>query len=671
MFCIWTHPPVIQKMAFPYEVTIHMKDSWSFSMYRSLYVTLVGKQAESEKAKTSTPFYPFNKNVFKITVNCPEDIGEVLMIKIDGYSNGLIPYTWHPEKVEMKSPSGLVYMFCGYQWISGNNVYLFKEETALLSTNSELLKVCSEEIEERRKIYCWSTYKSKWPDCIDADSAASLHLGQGYLITRILKRELKVLLTVGWLELTKSRNIDNFTDMSQIKDLHKHHMTPTSEYIMNHWKEDDFFGRQFLNGVNPMVIKRIKALPGNFPVTDEMVSLKLSSEMQKGNIFLCDYKILDGVRTNTINEKKQYLAAPLVLLHRDANEMKPIAIQLKQKPGEDNPIFLPTDFEFDWLLAKAFVRSAEFNLHEIDYHLLRTHLLAEVFIVSLNRNLPGVHPIYKLLVRHTFDTLQINNAARTLLVSDNGVLTKNSAAGKDGINTIVQRALQSVTYASLCFPDDIKERDLEDVPNFYYRDDGRKLWDCMHQFVNDILGLYYKNDDLVKNDKELQNWIKETFQHGCFDQEKSGIPKEIISLVDLVKFVTMVMFTCSAQHAAVNFGQYDFYGWMPNCPATMQVAPPIEKGKITEAQFLNALPDYKTAVQSMETVLVLSAPTPDERYLPDFDLKDFTEDAPRQKIVLFKQNLAEISNIIQTANRKLPFTYPYLDPKHVENSISI
>ena len=42
-------------------------------------------------------------------------------------------------------------------------------------------------------------------------------------------------------------------------------------YQTDRWATDVEFGRQMLNGENPVVIRKISSLPDNFPVTDEMV----------------------------------------------------------------------------------------------------------------------------------------------------------------------------------------------------------------------------------------------------------------------------------------------------------------------------------------------------------------------------------------------------------------
>ena len=59
------------------------------------------------------------------------------------------------------------------------------------------------------------------------------------------------------------------------------------------------------------------------------------------------------------SKKDHYCAAPLCLLYVNlAKKLVPIAIQLKRQPGEDNPIFLPSDSRADWLIAKMFFSNA-------------------------------------------------------------------------------------------------------------------------------------------------------------------------------------------------------------------------------------------------------------------------------------------------------------------------
>lgn len=70
--------------------------------------------------------------------------------------------------------------------------------------------------------------------------------------------------------------------------------------------------------------------------------------------------------------------------------------QLNQVPGDENPIFLPSDAKYDWLLAKIWVRSSDFHIHQTITHLLRTHLVSEVFGIAMYRHLPAVHPIFKV-----------------------------------------------------------------------------------------------------------------------------------------------------------------------------------------------------------------------------------------------------------------------------------
>ncbi|XP_063740637.1 hydroperoxide isomerase ALOXE3-like isoform X2 [Eleginops maclovinus] len=126
-----------------------------------------------------------------------------------------------------------------------------------------------------------------------------------------------------------------------------------------------------------------------------------------------------------------------------------------------------------------------------------------------------------------------------------------------------------------------------------------------------MLNFYYNNDDEVQNDSELQTWISDIFEHGFLSQASTGIPQSFTTVAELVKFVTMVIFTCSGQHSAVNSGQYDFDGWMPNTPSTMQLPPPTTKGTTSEETMLQTLPNKGVTANGMATLWLLSRPSSD------------------------------------------------------------
>uniref|UniRef100_A0A672GWX7 Arachidonate 15-lipoxygenase B-like n=1 Tax=Salarias fasciatus TaxID=181472 RepID=A0A672GWX7_SALFA len=597
-----------------YEVIVYTGNLAGAATMNQVFIKLVGTEGESKKTWLASL-----KGVTDVIRGAVSACLTLMHLekKVTNRFAALQEDSWFPAKVEIKSPEGDTYIFPIYRWIADSKVQRFREATALtvLEDTHHLGRYSrQQELKEREDDYRLFVHPS-------------IHLF-------------------------------------------------FSEYVKEHWTEDAFFGYQFLNGVNPMLIRRCEALPSNFPVTDDMVFLSgqcgLEDEMKNGNIFLCDYKQLDGLQPNIINGKKQFLMAPLVLLHKTPDDkLKPIAIQLKQTPADDNPIFFPTDSEYDWLMAKIFVRSADFNEHQLNVHLLRTHLLAEVFAVSLLRNMPMVHPLYKLLVPHTRYTLQINHLARLLLISKNGIFTQFAAAGGDGMLTLLKKYLSSMTYTSLCIPEDIAERGLESIPNFYYRDDGLKFWDIVQRFVQGILGHYYKDDCAVEQDSELQRWISDIFEHGFLSNECTGIPKSLTSVAELVKFVTMVIFTCSGQHSAVNTGQYDYGGWMPNTPISLQRPPPTKKGTASKETMLQTFPDVNTTVQGMSTMWLLSKQSSDFVAFGQYPEDHFCEEIPRKLIRDFQGELEVLSAVIKSRNKGLEVPYTYMDPAEVENSVAI
>ncbi|KAJ8000754.1 hypothetical protein DPEC_G00183620 [Dallia pectoralis] len=210
-------------------------------------------------------------------------------------------------------------------------------------------------------------------------------------------------------------------------------------------------------------------------------------------------------------------------------------------------------------------------------------------------------------------------------------------------------------------PEDITARGLDTVPNFYYRDDGLKLWDIIHRFVDGILRFFYKKDSEVQNDQELQKWIKDIFDYGFM----------ALNNTELVKFVTMVVFTCSGQHSAVNSGQYDYGSWMPNTPITLQQPPPTTKGQSTERTMLDTLPNIGTTAQGVSTMWLLSKQSCDFVALGQYPEEPFHEVQTCEMIKKFQEELKTFSETVQARNATLAFIQTYLHPAAVENSVAI
>ncbi|XP_066445143.1 polyunsaturated fatty acid lipoxygenase ALOX15B-like [Eleutherodactylus coqui] len=665
-----------------YKVTVATGSDLFTGTIDSISIRLVGLEGESAKQKLSHLLLP--GTVCDYELNIEEDIGMLLSVQLfkETYLF-LVQDAWYCQYVKVIDPIGKLHQFPVYQWISGDTRVLFPEgRGSILSTSSGNLYMEQRkmELEKNREVYKWKMYAPGCPYCIDADGIGDLPINERYsdekrgsfLVTVLLSK-----LEVGLKGFT--RNTDSWRNLDDIKTVFYFNRTNISDEVSKRWNEDSFFGYQYLNGGNPMLIRKCLNLSENFPVTSSMVaaslgtSTDLQKELQNGNVFLADYKILQGIPANhSVNGKQQYISAPMCLLWKDPqDQLLPIAIQLGQTPGEQTPIFLPSDSEWDWTLAKIWVRNADFQVHQTAYHLLHTHLFAEVFNIATHRQLPRNHPVYKLLIPHLRYTLDINTFARKQLIGPGGLFDENMVVSEEGVKSLVRRAMEEMTYSALCLPENIKARGLESIPNYFYRDDGQMIWEAMERFVSNMVQHYYKSDESVRTDPELQAWVAEIYEKGFLSNESSGIPSSLETVSSLVRYLTMVIFRCSAQHAAINSGQFDFYGWMPNGPSSMKSPPPTAKGVTTLQTILDALPDVNITTTAVVIVWQLSKEPQDQRRLGCYPDEHFTEETPQIFILEFQEKLSEISKIINERNQTRSLPYPYLDPKVIENSISI
>ncbi|KAH9509994.1 hypothetical protein Btru_044799 [Bulinus truncatus] len=176
------------------------------------------------------------------------------------------------------------------------------------------------------------------------------------------------------------------------------------------WTDDNYFGRQRVASLNPSVIQLVTKLPQKLPVTDALVKqfmegLTLQEAINQKRLFICDLQILEEIPV----KKDFVLCAPIALFFVGiSGQLKPVAIQLFQKPGPKNPIFTPRSPSLTWTLVKMWFNNADCAYHQALTHLGFTHLLMESFSLATQRNLSHSHPVYKILEPHFLYIMAIN-----------------------------------------------------------------------------------------------------------------------------------------------------------------------------------------------------------------------------------------------------------------------
>ena len=561
----------------------------------------------------------------------------------------------------------------------------------------EIPQLCTEEerqkrkqaIEKNRSLYEWEhapdgitpSHIKQIPECEGDEVTRKWHKTQVYDI-------VKAAADLG-IKTIIDESTDIFRDEGAFKDYSDIYTKepgkePREPTVSDRWRDDEEFARQKLAGVLPIYIKRFKEVPAKFPVTNDMLQgvitdgETLESMIEKGKMYWVDYDFLLGIRA----PPERNMCVPMILFYIDhRDKLMPAAIRLGQGTEEADfvrfPIFTPSGEDLvtnRWLVAKILCNSAEGSLHEVSNHLLMTHLSMEVVYVSLKRTLAPTHPIHELLAAHFWYTLFINDGARnTLMKDEESAVPKVMCMGYQGMVDLLVKGWKEYSMETYDIEKGFKERDIEELPGYYYRDDARKVWGCIFKYVGSVVNEFYKDDETIATDEELQAFVKEFTDPSIGNLRGSPfLDGKASTREQLIRFCTEVIWSCSAYHAALNNGQYDYFGYIPNAPGIYHRAAPTKQDTYTDAQVAGGFPSKSMTGFQVAFIHVLSLPT-------DQKLAYFTHDQNYMKgepnvLKLHKEwqeELSSISKQIQERNKGLDAPYTYLDPEQIACGIAI
>ena len=150
------------------------------------------------------------------------------------------------------------------------------------------------------------------------------------------------------------------------------------------------------------------------------------------------------------------------------------------------------------------------------------------------------------------------------------------------------------------------------------------MWSAISDFITDLVSIFYRTADDVSRDHELQSWVKDIHENGFPTREEDvdhDFPKNLQSREQLIHVLTSIVFTCTCQHAAVNFSQMEITAFVPNVPPVMRLPPPTRKSEANLKMIMETLPNKSQAGWHIATVYTLTRIAEDEVM---FDKKEST-----------------------------------------------
>lgn len=388
---------------------------------------------------------------------------------------------------------------------------------------------------------------------------------------------------------------------------------------------DRIFARLRVAGYNPTSLHRLDTeqlpfdiQPDRMPFPGDTIEKAIA---EKRFYYVCYRSLLNIKQRTDLPQQKMYATQSIFAIPPGGGELAPVAIKVWRSKDDAEVAYPMRDgdtLSTRWAIAKLAVNQNDATHHELVAHLGRTHFFMERFIAATHRQLPPRHPIYRLLIAHFEGTCFINTMADADLISEAGDVTTVFAGDREHVLQWTMEEVNRLNFNDMMPDEELKKRGLqiefdEDDASQQqpliapYRDDALRHFKAMVEWAGEYLDIYYKKDSDLGKDHRLQLWIEELIHPQLGNTRGFGDHGDgkVHTKAYLARALSLIMFTASVQHAAVNFPQKAYMSYAPAVAGALYKDPPKEVEKSDVNRWLLMLTPSNIALAQVRVLHVI------------------------------------------------------------------
>ena len=237
------------------------------------------------------------------------------------------------------------------------------------------------------------------------------------------------------------------------------------------------------------------------------------------------------------------------------------AVEIESTLGSTKPN------DSDWPLAKKIALCAVSTHTSLVRHFNWVHLASGgPFAMATRNQLPLDHKLMPLLWPHIYGTQLSNRNVTYGQMAPGGKFETIFSFTYDGMCQLFRDTYEQYSISIIDPELNAQEKEIDDAPfEQPSLDNLKRLFDVIHAHTQRYVQAHYANDDEIKNDPHLLNWLKE-MERLIPNGVSRMITTENIDRDKLARFTAGLIYLVTVQHESLGTSLWNYQLWVDKQP---------------------------------------------------------------------------------------------------------